>query len=529
MLYFSKFKSISILLICLLGIIFAFPNLLSQNTLNVLPKIIPHKQINLGLDLRGGSHLLVEVQSSVRASERMDDLYNEIRIELRRNKILLSDISQSNNQLKITLSDDGFKGDLLDIIESLSQNVRGQLGTGQLADELDIMEQIDGSILVSMTEEAKSDLLRRSVDQSIEIIRRRIDELGTKEPTIQRQGDSRILIQVPGLDDPKRLKELLGTTAKMTFHLIDPFYDGGNVSRSSMQLKHANNDSTYVVERRSIIGGENLVDAQPGFDSQTNQPIVNFRFDGQGSRKFGKITTDNVGKLFAIVLDNEVISAPIINEPILGGSGMISGSFTVQEANDLAILLRAGALPAPLVILEERTVGPGLGADSIKSGQIASILGLALVLIYMFASYGRFGIYSNISLLINLSLIVAILSILQATLTLPGIAGIILTIGMAVDANVLIFERIREELKTEKSIIHAFDAGYSKAKITVLDANITTLIAAVILFAFGSGPVKGFAITLGIGIITTLFTAYFLARHLTSIIVLRNNNKNLKI
>ncbi|MEC8425891.1 MAG: protein translocase subunit SecD [Pseudomonadota bacterium] len=529
MLYFSKFKSISILLICLLGVIFAFPNVLSQTTLNNLPKIIPHKQINLGLDLRGGSHLLVEVQSSVRASERMDDLYDEIRIELRRNKILLSDISQSNNQLKITLSDDGFKGDLLDIIESLSQNVRGQLGAGQLVDELNIVEQIDGSILVSMTEEAKSDLLRRSVDQSIEIIRRRIDELGTKEPTIQRQGDSRILIQVPGLDDPKRLKDLLGTTAKMTFHLIDPFYDGGNVSRSSMQLKHANNESTYVVERRSIIGGENLVDAQPGFDSQTNQPIVNFRFDGQGSRKFGKITTDNVGKLFAIVLDNEVISAPIINEPILGGSGMISGSFTVQEANDLAILLRAGALPAPLVILEERTVGPGLGADSIKSGQIASILGLLLVLIYMFASYGRFGIYSNISLLINLSLIVAVLSILQATLTLPGIAGIILTIGMAVDANVLIFERIREEISNNKSVINAIDNGYKRARTTILDANITTFIAAIILFQLGSGPIKGFSITLAIGIITSVFTAFTLTRFLVAMWIKRSNPKEINI
>jgi len=529
MLYFSKFKSISILLICLLGVIFAFPNALSQTTLNSLPKIIPHKQINLGLDLRGGSHLLVEVQSSVRASERMDDLYDEIRIELRRNKILLSDISQSNNQLKITLSDDGFKGDLLDIIESLSQNVRGQLGTGQLVDELNIVEQIDGSILVSMTEEAESDLLRRSVDQSIEIIRRRIDELGTKEPTIQRQGDSRILIQVPGLDDPKRLKDLLGTTAKMTFHLIDPFYDGSNVSRSSMQLKHANNESTYVVERRSIIGGENLVDAQPGFDSQTNQPIVNFRFDGQGSRKFGKITTDNVGKLFAIVLDNEVISAPIINEPILGGSGMISGSFTVQEANDLAILLRAGALPAPLVILEERTVGPGLGADSIKSGQIASILGLLLVLIYMFASYGRFGIYSNISLLINLSLIVAVLSILQATLTLPGIAGIILTIGMAVDANVLIFERIREEISNNKSVINAIDNGYKRARTTILDANITTFIAAIILFQLGSGPIKGFSITLAIGIITSVFTAFTLTRFLVAMWIKRSNPKEINI
>ena len=529
MLYFSKFKSISILLICLIGVIFAFPNLLSQNTVNDLPKIMPHKQINLGLDLRGGSHLLVEVQSSVRASERMDDLYDEIRIELRRNKIMLSDIAQSNNHIKITLSDDGYKGDLINIIESLSQNVRGQLGTGQLANELEIVEQIDGSILVSMTEEAISDLLRRSVDQSIEIIRRRIDELGTKEPTIQRQGESRILIQVPGLDDPKRLKDLLGTTAKMTFHLIDPFYDGGNVSRSSMELSHADNESKYVLERRSIIGGENLVDAQPGFDPQTNQPIVNFRFDGQGSRKFGKITTDNVGKPFAIVLDNEVISAPIINEPILGGSGMISGSFTVQEANDLAILLRAGALPAPLVILEERTVGPGLGADSIKSGQIASILGLALVLIYMFASYGRFGIYSNISLLINLSLIVAILSILQATLTLPGIAGIILTIGMAVDANVLIFERIREEISNKKSVINAIDNGYKRARTTILDANITTFIAAIILFQLGSGPIKGFSITLAIGIITSVFTAFTLTRFFVALWIKRSNPKEINI
>ncbi len=529
MLYFSKFKSISILLICLLGAIFAFPNLLSQNTINNLPKIMPQKQINLGLDLRGGSHLLVEVQSSVRASERMDDLYDEIRIELRRNKILLSDIAQTNNQIKITLSDDSFKGNLIDIIESLSQNVRGQFGTGQLANELEIVEQIDGSILVSMTEEALSDLLRRSVDQSIEIIRRRIDELGTKEPTIQRQGESRILIQVPWLYDPNRLKDLLGTTAKMTFHLIDTFYDGGNVSRSSMKLQHAENESTYVVERRSIIGGENLVDAQPGFDSQTNQPIVNFRFDGQGSRKFGKITTDNVGKLFAIVLDNEVISAPIINEPILGGSGMISGSFTVQEANDLAILLRAGALPAPLIILEERTVGPGLGADSIKSGQIASILGLAFVLIYMFASYGRFGIYSNISLLINLSLIVAILSILQATLTLPGIAGIILTIGMAVDANVLIFERIREEISNNKSVINAIDNGYKRARTTILDANITTFIAAIILFQLGSGPIKGFSITLAIGIITSVFTAFTLTRFFVALWIKRSNPKEINI
>ena len=294
MLYFSKFKSISILLICLLGIIFAFPNLLSTSTLNALPKIIPHKQINLGLDLRGGSHLLVEVQSSVRATERMDDLYDEIRIELRRNKILLSDISQSNNQLKITLSDDGFKGDLLDIIESLSQNVRGQLGTAELADELDIMEQIDGSILVSMTEEAKSDLLRRSVDQSIEIIRRRIDELGTKEPTIIAQGSDRILVELPGLKDPAYIKSLLGKTAKLTFR----FLAINEKDQFGVDILKSNTDQsrTYKVEKKIIISGENLIDAQPGFDQINNSSVVNFKLDTFGAKKFGFITKKNIGR-----------------------------------------------------------------------------------------------------------------------------------------------------------------------------------------------------------------------------------------
>ena len=316
----------------------------------------------------------------------------------------------------------------------------------------------------------------------------------------------------------------------MTFHLMDPLADVDDIPRSSMLLySRDNNQTPYIVMRRSMIGGDNLVDAQPGFDSQTNRPVVNFRFDGQGARKFGKITTDNVGKPFAIVLDNEVISSPIINEPILGGSGMISGSFTVQEANDLAILLRAGALPAPLIILEERTVGPDLGADSIKAGKIAALLGLLFVLLYMFISYGRFGIYSNISLAINLSLIIAILSLLQATLTLPGIAGIILTIGMAVDANVLIFERIREELNNKKSPINAIDNGYKRALTTILDANITTFIAAIILFQLGSGPIKGFSITLAIGIITSVFTAFTVTRFMVARWIRKSNPKEISI
>ncbi len=335
---------------------------------------------------------------------------------------------------------------------------------------------------------------------------------------------------MPGLDDPNRLKELLGTTAKLTFHLMDPRSNIDSVSRSSIILySRENRDLPYIVEKRSIICGENLIDAQPGFDPQTNQPIVNFRFDSQGARKFGKVTSDNVGKPFAIVLDNEVISAPIINEPILGGSGMISGGFSVTEANDLAILLRSGSLPAPLIILEERTVGPGLGADSVKAGQIASILGLLFVMIYMFVSYGRFGLYSNISLITNLILILAILSTLQATLTLPGIAGIILTIGMAVDANVLIFERIREELANGKSVINSIDNGYKRALTTILDANITTFIAAIILFQLGSGPIKGFSITLAIGIVTSVFTAFTLTRFIVARWIRKSNPKIINI
>lgn len=530
MLYFSKFKSLTVIIVSFLGIIFALPNLLSTEKIDSLPSIFPSKQINLGLDLRGGSHLLIEVDASVIALERIDNIYNDLRLELRKENISLAEIDQRNDQIVLSLSNLSSAKKLRDILEDLSQDIVGINPSVQNNQELDVLEITENSYVIKLTEAAIDSLTRRSVDQSIEIVRRRIDELGTKEPSIQRQGKSRIIIQVPGLDNPQRLKELLGTTAKMTFHLMDPLADVDDIPRSSMLLySRDNNQTPYIVMRRSMIGGDNLVDAQPGFDSQTNRPVVNFRFDGQGARKFGKITTDNVGKPFAIVLDNEVISSPIINEPILGGSGMISGSFTVQEANDLAILLRAGALPAPLIILEERTVGPDLGADSIKAGKIAALLGLLFVLLYMFISYGRFGIYSNISLIINLSLIIAILSLLQATLTLPGIAGIILTIGMAVDANVLIFERIREELNNKKSPINAIDNGYKRALTTILDANITTFIAAIILFQLGSGPIKGFSITLAIGIITSVFTAFTVTRFMVARWIRKSNPKEISI
>ena len=360
-----------------------------------------------------------------------------------------------------------------------------------------------------------------ALTQSIEIVRRRIDDVGTKEPTILQRGDKRILIELPGLDNPDRIKELLGKTAQLTFRLVSDDKEFG-----SEKLKVQNSDDELTINKRVVISGDNLIDAQPKFDSQANQPIVSFTLDRLGAQKFGRITTEHVGKRLAIVLDNLIISAPQIREPITAGTGTISGSFTFQEATDLALLLRSGALPTPINIVEERTVGPDLGKDSIKAGIVSLSIGFALVILFMFFKYRIFGLISNISLISNLLMLTGILTILEATLTLPGIAGIILTVGMAVDSNVLIYERIKEELKTEKSVIHAFDIGYNKAKITVLDANITTLIAASILFIFGSGPVKGFAVTLGIGIITTLFSAYYIARHMTSIIVLNSKNQN---
>ena len=356
-----------------------------------------------------------------------------------------------------------------------------------------------------------------ALKQSIEIIRRRIDDIGTKEPTILQRGDKQILVELPGIDNPERVKELLGKTAQLTFRLVSSDDEFG-----SEKLILAETNEELTVNKRVVISGDNLVDAQPKFDNQSNQPLVIFTLDRLGAQKFGKISTENVGRRLAIILDNNVISAPQIREAITGGSGTISGGFSFQEATDLALLLRSGALPTPIKIVEERTVGPDLGKDSIDAGIFSFIIGFLLVVLYMLYKYKIFGLISNIALISNLILLMGFLTAIEATLTLPGIAGIILTVGMAVDSNVLIYERIREELKTEKSIIHAFDVGYNKAKITVIDANLTTLIATIMLFIFGSGPVKGFAITLGVGIITTLFSAYFIARHLTSVVVLND-------
>ena len=399
-------------------------------------------------------------------------------------------------------------------LRELSQPLSGILGSsGQRS--INITES-GGLITLTPSDAAVTERVRQAVDQSIQIIERRVNELGLVEPTIQREGIDRILVQVPGLQDPSRLKEILGKTAKLDFRMVDQSMSAEQAAASHVpqdsEILDGEKGQKFLIEKRVLVSGADLTDAQPGFDQRSSEPIVSFRFNSSGARKFAEATQQNVGKLFAIVLDNKVISAPVIREPILGGSGQISGNFTVEQANDLAILLRAGALPAPLTIIEERTVGPGLGQDSINAGEHAAYAGAALVILFMLVTYGLFGLFANIAVAINVAMIFGVLSALSATLTLPGIAGIVLTVGIAVDSNVLIYERIREEVRAGRSAISAIDAGFSRALATILDSNITTFIAAAVLFYIGTGPVRGFAVTLGIGILTSLFTAFTLTR-----------------
>ena len=514
MLNFSKINIILIYFIFFIVSIFSFLNFQNKNN------PIMDKKVNLGLDLQGGSYLLLEINSDSLVEEKIQSKVIPIKKLLKENDIKFTNFKINNSSLNFTV-DNIDKFEL--VFFSKKDNLVNPYIDNYRSHELDLKKLKDNNIEVNFSKFGLLTINNAALKQSIEIVRRRIDDVGTKEPTILQRGEKRILVELPGLKDPERIKKLLGKTAQLNFRLVNDNSEFGTeelISETGEKLK---------ISKRIVMSGDNLVDAQPSIQNQQNEPTVSFTLDRLGAQKFGRATTDNVGKRLAIVLDGKVISAPNINEPITSGSGVISGNFSFQEATDLSLLLRSGALPTPLDVVEERTVGPDLGEDSIKSGITSLVVGFILVILFMFYKYKIFGLIANTALIANLLMLVGVLTILEATLTLPGIAGIILTVGMAVDANVLIFERIKEELKTEKSIIHAFDTGYSKAKITVLDANITTLIAAVILFAFGSGPVKGFAITLGIGIITTLFTAYFLARHLTSILVLRNNNKEIKI
>ena len=520
MLYFARWKIVVILAICLLGLIYASPNFWRSDGLGTdLPSWIPHKTVNLGLDLQGGAHLLIEVQTAAVLQERLEAVEDNVRRSLRDERIGYRGLGVRGNAVVFTLREAG------DVDRAR-----------RLVAERDSLVTVDiddaGSARLEYPEEVVIDVESAAVEQTLEILRIRLNELGLREPTIQRHGLDRIIVQLPGVDDPDAIKDLLTQTAKLTFHLLDQRNADPTAAAPPGARWHKGTDPLgqvidYLVEKRVRVSGERLVDAQQTF--QDGQPVVSFRFDSVGARQFGRTTGEHVGRPLAILLDNEVISAPRINEPILGGSGIISGSFTLTEAQNLALLLRAGALPAPLVYLEERTVGPGLGQDSIDAGKAASIIGMIAVLVFMVVVYGLFGLMANVALVFNMALIFGALSLLQATLTLPGIAGIVLTIGMAVDANVLIFERIREEARVGRGVIGAIDAGYDRALKTIIDANLTTLIAAALLFWFGSGPVKGFAVTLAIGILTSMFTAIWVTRLMVVLWVRRRRPQMLPI
>jgi len=516
MLYFTRWKAAAIVLTALVVCLFAVPNFLPDKFVQSWPKWA-QLHVVLGLDLQGGSHILLEVDSNDVLKQRMDALRDDVRRVLRDARVGYTGLTSRGNTVEVRIREGSSFDTALTKLRELSQPLGGILG-GNGQRSLDITDAGGGLIRLTVPDVAVTDRIRSAVEQTLPIIEKRINQLGLVEPTIQRQGTDRILVQVPGLGDPQRLLDIIGKTAKLEFRMVDvtiPLEQAlqGRAPPDDDILYSASQPKTpYLVEKRVLVSGDELTDAQPGFDQRTSEPIVSFRFNTSGARKFAQTTQENVGKPFAIVLDNEVISAPVIREPILGGSGQISGSFTVQSANDLAILLRAGALPAKLTPIEQRVVGAGLGQDSIDKGKLASYVGAAMVIVFMIATYGLFGVFANIAVAINVAMIFGVLSLLGATLTLPGIAGIVLTVGIAVDSNVLIYERIREEVRGGRTPINAIDAGFSRALATILDSNITTFIAAAVLFYIGTGPVRGFAVTLGIGIITTVFTAFTLTR-----------------
>ena len=517
MLYFSKLKLVTLYLIIAVFSLFALLNFINNDNTFLLSK-----KVNLGLDLQGGSYLLLEVDSSPVIKEKIQNKLLLLRKILKENKIKYKKLKINKNYINFIIQEK----DVENFNNSFNKKdyAFNPFYVQYNANEMEYSIK-DNLVKINYTKYGLIEIKKTTLEQSLEIVRRRIDETGTKDPTIVRSGNDRILIELPGLDDPNRVKKLLGKTANLTFRLVSNTED----SFGAEMLPFEDDSETLSINKRVILRGDSLDNATPSFDNQNNTAIVNFSLDRIGAKKFARVTNENLGRRLAIVLDNKIISAPVIRDAILGGAGQISGNFTFQSATDLALLLRSGALPAPLTIIEERTVGPDLGEDSIRAGTISLLIGFLLVIIYMFFKYKIMGLIANIALITNLILLIGILTILEATLTLPGIAGIILTVGMAVDANVLIFERIKEEMKIEKTNIHAFDMGYKKAQSAILDANITTLISSVILFFLGSGPVKGFAVTLGIGIITTLFTAYFLARHLSSLYVMRNKESKIII
>ena len=513
MLYFSKLRIISISFICLFFIFVASNNLFSSD------KRFFDKKINLGLDLQGGSYLLLEIDNTPVIEQKLQNTTTTIRTYFKDKSIRIGNLNLANQKISFTVEEQ-FKQIIIDEFNNENSEINPYYPRFK-SHQFDLVD-LGNSFELNFSKQGLVELKNSSQDQALEIVRRRIDEIGTNEPNILKRGNDRVLVELPGLDDPKRIKSLLGKTANLTFRFVS---NDNQDSFGVEKLKHENGIDEDFVSKRIILSGDNLLDAQPRMDNQNNETVVSFTLDRVGAKRFGKATSANIGRQLAIILDGKIISAPVIRDTIASGSGQISGGFTFQSATDLSLLLRSGALPAPLNIIEERTVGPDLGQDSIDAGMIALIIGFLLVIIFIFIKYKIFGLITNITLIINLLILLGILTLFEATLTLPGIAGIILTVGMAVDANVLIFERIKEELKSENNNIIAFDSGYVKSRTAILDANITTLLAAIILFFMGSGPIKGFSVTLGVGIFTTLFSVYFIARLFTSIYVTKNKDK----
>jgi preprotein translocase subunit SecD len=512
MLRLATWKVASIFGLVFVAILLIIPSFMPAETVDAiaakLPSFLPARQIVLGLDLQGGAHLLMEVDTPSVIKTQVETLRDDARGKLREGKISISGgIAMQPRGVLVRIADPAERERALTLLQSLDQRVGGAL-SGATGHMLDIVDTGQGAIQVTLTEAAINDKIKRAVGQSIEVLNRRLNGSGTKETNVQQEGSDRVLIEVPGLQDTSKLKDLLGATAKLEFRLVA---DAGEAP-GDFEMLPEQQGGQLPVEKRVMVAGEDLVDAQPGFDQRTGEPDVNFRFNLRGGQRFGQVTSENVGRPFAIVLDNKVISAPRILGPITGGSGQITGNFTVEQANNLAVLLRAGALPAKLTVVEERTVGPGLGQDSIDAGKRAAFVGGALVVVYMLATYGIFGVFADLALGVHILFIFASMALLGATLTLPGIAGIVFTIGMAVDSNVLIYERIREEAHLGRSVVSALEAGFNRAFATIIDSNVTMFVAAVILYLFGSGAVRGFAVSLGLGILTSIITAVTMTR-----------------
>jgi preprotein translocase subunit SecD len=532
MINLSRWKIIVTVLALIFGVFYSLPNLVPQKALEAMPAFLPHKKLNLGLDLQGGSYLLLEVDTKALREEKLTNTMEDVRKLLGEARIPFTDLAIVNGEVWVRITDPGQIGQAMNTLRrSVGSSLAGVVGGRDVA----ISRGDDQRVRISFVAEAMNAEAGQAVQQSIEIVRRRIDELGTREPTIIRQGTDRIVVQAPGESDPERLRAVIGKTAKLTFQMVDESVSPAEIAAgrippgSELLPSEDGYAASYVVRKRALVDGGMLTDAQMKFDQQTNLPVVTFRFNGQGARRFGDVTSQNIGKRFAIVLDNKIISAPVIQGAITGGSGQITGNFTPDSANDLAVLLRAGALPAPLNVVEQRTVGAELGADAVRAGTISLAIGGAAIIVFIILAYGLFGVFAAAALVVNVLMILGLMSMTQATLTFPGIAGLILTLAVAVDANVLIYERVRDEAHAGRTPIMSLDMGYRRALVSIIDANITSAISAIIMFQFGSGPIRGFAWTLLIGVFTSVFTAVVITQVLIGWWFRANKPKTLPI